>query len=206
MGKTVGSSQKLKVFLSLVVLVLIGSATWHVSHSKTANKPGKTTMATQQQTLKNPLAGWRTYTANSYAAASGISVKYPPGWKVNVGDMKAYAWEIVQTASPKVSINIREIYLSEETTPQQEWNNCLAKDACGSQTGSTTLSESTASINGLAAYTVKMQDIASTTYYVTIIKANVSNSNGRPFVEFAITNPSAENLKIFNEVTGSAHF
>jgi cytoskeletal protein RodZ len=200
------------ILLVVVVVVIIGVGGWAVykHNHKTANTTTSNSSSSKSsQTSTKPIdpyAGWKTYTDTGYSEASGITVKYPADWQVKVGGSNAFAWEIIQNASPNASVNVRDVYLTAATTPQQEWDNCPSADSCGPAPGSTKLEGNTTTVNGLASYNVKMQSSTGTIYYATVIKGNKTTSAGTVFVEFIVNSPDAATLTTYNQVIASANF
>ena len=166
-----------------------------------------TTTPTITPVATNPYAGWKTYTdsGTSLSPGSEISLKYPTDWQVNIGDSKAYAWEVVQKSNPSASINARYIYLSSSTTPQQEWENCGSADACGPAPGDKKISGTSSQINGLDAYNTVMQNTAGT-YYATVIKSNKPTSKETVFVELIFNGTNTNLVNIYKQVVASATF
>lgn len=204
-----------EVLVAIVIVVALALGGWLVWHNHQSNKVAdnktnvqtSTTSKTKTQTPPaDPYAGWQTYTDTGYSQASGITVKYPSDWQVKVGGSNAFAWEIVQTASSSVSINVRDVFLPSATTPQQEWDNCPSSDACGPAPGSTKLEGNTSTVNGLDSYNVKMQSSSGTIYYATVIKGNKTTSAGTVFVEFEVNSPDSATLSIYNQIVASAKF
>jgi uncharacterized protein YxeA len=199
--------------LVIIVVIAAGLYIWH--HSKQTKTAAKNSNVTHEQRSTtepqgqptNPYATWKTYTDSGYSAASDITIKYPADWQVKVGGSNAFAWEILQSAPPNVSVNVRDVFLSPSTTPQQEWESCPSADACGPAPGSSKIEGSTSSINGLDAYATKMQSSSGVTYYATVIKSNKPISNGEvAFVEFIVNNPDQPTLNIYNQIVDSATF
>src|SRR6266702_1942117 len=92
-----------------------------------------------QSTVTQSTQDWNTYNDTGYAAASGISIKYPPGWEINVPGVK----KVGNTKNPTAVINERVVFLPSSETPQEEWNTCatnVSADACGAAPGDKTLS------------------------------------------------------------------
>lgn len=149
-------------------------------------------------------ANWNSYTDAGYAAASGISLKYPPDWQINITDVK----KVGNTTNPTAVVNERVVYLPTAETAQAEWNTCAATtsaDACGAAAGDKTVSGSEITINGLDAYSATMQNSFST-YHVTVIRGNKSTADGIPYVELTTTTNDPAALTSFNAVMASATF
>lgn len=204
-AKKVRSDNKLIGLLILVIVVLLGFTGWYALHSK--NSTEKTLSAANKETSQikqNPYAGWKTYEDTGYASASGVTIKYPAGWKLEPGS-NAVAWELVQVAAPKAIISSRVIFLDSSQTPKQEWNNCPSADACGPSPDDSLVSESDLTIGQLAAYRVQEKRDAGT-YYTTVVKGSKAVADGTPFVEFTVNNPNAQTLSVYEQIVKTAHF
>jgi Tfp pilus assembly major pilin PilA len=171
--------------------------------TQTTNQPQNTTT---NQTHRDPYAGWKTFNDTGYGVATGISLKYPAGWQINISGVGKFG----ETSNPTGTINMRSTYYpsSSAVTPKEEWNTCavnVSADACGAAPGDTTVSGSASTINGLAAYTATMHNSYGT-YHVTVIRGNKSTSNGIPYVEFTISSNDPPVLSTFAAIMASAMF
>src|SRR6266566_6373100 len=124
----------------LVVAVLaVGGLVIYQHHkpssatNSAATSPTQTTTQPQsavtQSAQPNPSQGWNTYNDTGYAAASGISIKYPADWEISIPGVK----KIGNTRNPTAVINEREVFLPSSETPKEEWNTCavnVSADAC----------------------------------------------------------------------------
>src|SRR5258707_21440 len=92
-----------RALLLIVPVVAVLAATGLVVYQR-HNKPssasnsaatGQTQTTTQPQSAATQSAqattyqGWNTYNDTGYAAASGISIKYPSDWKIYIPDVKS---------------------------------------------------------------------------------------------------------------------
>jgi hypothetical protein len=201
----------IETLVVIAIITLVGFGGYFVWHNHQGKKTTNATKSQTSDTTKtkaptiDPYTNWKTYTDTGYSVASGIIVKYPSTWKVNIGDSKAFAWEIVEGAPPQTSINVRDTYLDNSQTAQQEWDNCSSADACGPSAGDTKLEGNTSTINGLDVYSVKMQN-SSGVYYATVAKSNKTTSKGTVFVEFLINNPSTSALDTYKQIIASVSF
>jgi hypothetical protein len=219
MKKAVSNSQGFGIVAALAILAItaiIALAGWAVyAHSHNTTHASVTTNTTSGQPTKttsttpaDPYAGWKTYLDTGYSQASGISIKYPSDWQVNVGNSKTFAWTLTHSATPQGSIHERSVHLSSSTTAEQEWTNCPSADACGPSPDDTKVDGSSSTINGLDSYAVKMQAPAPTgVYHATVIKSNHPSSDGTTtFVEFWLYSDDATLLKLYQQITGTATF
>ncbi len=157
-----------------------------------------------QSTVTQSTQDWNTYNDTGYAAASGISIKYPSDWQINIPHVK----KVGNTKNPTAVINERVVFLPSSETPQEEWNTCatnVSADACGAAPGDKTLSSKEFTINGLAAYAATMQG-SNGIYHVTVIRGNHSTSDGIPFVEFTTTTSDKAALSTYAAIIASATF
>jgi hypothetical protein len=205
--KTAQSKQtgfsRIEILLSVFLVTGIVAFGTVIANHQTSNQKVNITQSAAI-TPTSPVSNWGTYHDAGYAAASGISIKYPPEWKINIPGVKA----IGTTKNPTAVINERDIFLPSSETPKEEWNTCavnVSADACGAAPGDKTLSGSESTINGLAAYTATMQN-SDGTYHVTVIRGNQSTSNGTPFVEFTTTSNDPAALNAYAAIMASAMF
>jgi Tfp pilus assembly protein PilV len=207
------------VVLVLAVLAVIGIMAYQqhkpsvvknssvTSSNQTTTQPkSNTTNQPAQPTVQpDPYQGWNTYNDTGYAAASGISIKYPSDWQINITRVK----KIGNTKNPTAVINERVVFLPTSETPKEEWDTCatnVSADACGAAPGDKTLSNNESSINGLAVYTATMQN-SNYTYHVTVIRGSKSTSPaGRPYVEFTTIASDPAALKTYAAIIASATF
>jgi hypothetical protein len=198
----------------IVALAVTGLAVYQrqkPSSARTSAAANQTQTATQPQSTvtrsaqTNTSQGWNTYNDTGYAAASGISIKYPADWKINIPHVKA----IGNTTNPAAVINERVVFLPSSETPKEEWNTCgtnVSADACGAAPGDKVLSNKEFTINGLAAYTATMQNSYGT-YHITVIEGNKSTPPaGRPYVEFTTISSDPSALNTYDAIMASATF
>jgi Tfp pilus assembly protein PilV len=204
------------LLIVLVVVALAVSGFVVYQHHKSASTKSTATTSqsqtnTQQQTAATqstqptPYQGWITYNDTGYAAASGISIKYPSDWQIDITRVK----KIGNTNNPTAVINERVVFLPSSETPQEEWNTCatnVSADACGADPGDKTLNSNESTINGLAAYTATMQNSYGT-YHVTVIRGNKSTQPaGTPYVEFTTTASDPTALSTYAAIMASSTF
>ncbi len=210
-----GGFSAIEALIIIAVVAVVGAGGWLVwrhnyqskktattSGSTTTQKPVKQSVPVQ---TADPYADWKTYTDTGYSGASGVSVKYPTSWQVNVGKSKEFAWVIEQNSAPQTSIDVRISYLDTSKTAQEEWDNCPSADACGPAPGDTKLEANASPINGLDSYSVKMQN-SSGVYYVTVIKSNKASGNTTTFVEFLLYGDDASTLSTYRQIVASTTF
>jgi len=176
------------------------------SAATTQNQTTTQTKDTSTQSAQpDPYQGWNTYNDTGYAAASGISIKYPSDWQINITRVK----KIGNTKNPTAVINERVVFLPSSETPKEEWDTCatnVSADACGAAPGDKTLSSSESTVNGLAVYIATMQNSYGT-YHVSVIKGNKSTTPaGRPYVEFTTTSSDPTALSTYAAIMASATF
>ncbi len=202
------------VVLIVAALTVTGLVVYH-RHKPSSAKNSALTSQTQtttqlqdtatQSAPPDPYQGWNTYNDSGYAAASGINIKYPPDWEINIAGVK----KIGNTKNPTGVIHERVIYLPLSETPQEEWNTCatnISADACGAAPGDKTLSSKESTTNGLAVYTATMQNSYGT-YHVTVIRGNKPPPPaGTPFVEFTTTSSDPTALSTYAAIMASATF
>jgi hypothetical protein len=192
--------------LGVTGLVLYQRQTPSRAKNIAATSPSQTTTQPQSTVTQSATSqGWNTYNDTGYAAASGISIKYPPGWQINVNRVK----KVGNTNNPTAIINERVVFLPSSEAPKDEWNTCatnISADACGAAPGDKTLSSNESTINGLAAYTATMQNSYGT-YHVTVIRGNKSTPPaGTPYVEFTTTTSDPAALNSYAASMASATF
>lgn len=208
-----------RVVVSIAILVVMGFAAFGAviaSHLKINIKqsaattaqatPDATTAAASEVDATQQPSTWNTYNDTGYDVASGISIKLPPSWELNIPGVKA----VGNTANPSTIISERIIYYPSDTmvSPEDEWNTCAAivsAAACGAAPGSKTISGTATTINGLATYSATMQNSFGT-YHVTVIRGNEPTSNGIPFIEFTTTSSDPTVLSSFAAVMASAAY
>jgi hypothetical protein len=176
-----------------------------IAKNSAATSQTQTPTSQPQNTATQSTQGWNTYNDTGYAAASGISIKYPSDWQIHIPGVK----NVGNTASPTAVINERVVFLPSSETPQEEWNTCatnVSADACGAAPGDKTLSSNQSTINGLAAYSATMQNSYGT-YHVTVIRGTKSTSPaGTPYVEFTTTTSDPTALNTYAAIVASATF
>lgn len=185
------------IVLTLVIVGLLGVTAWHLWHNR---KPVKS----QTSYTSNNHVAWETYTDTNYAAASGISIKYPADWTIKSATNSS-AWQIVHDTVPASAISTRTIFLNNSISPKQEWEQCTEPAACGPGVNDQILASQELTINGLAAYDATLASPAGK-YYVTVLKSNKPSSDGTAFVEFIIHNPDSKTLLTYNQIVRSAKF
>lgn len=193
-------------YLALLVvaaLVGFGGYWYHKHHSKPV--PTHSASARLQTTKVDPYAGWKVFTDNASASASGISIKYPSGWRVNTTSSKTYAWSITKSDNTRNVITVRYVFQNSDKTAQQEWEACEGTDSCGGSSDDTTLSGSPSTINSLNAYTATIKNSLGT-YHVAIIKGNKPTFQGTPYVEFMTYASDQVALNTFSKIVDSATF
>jgi len=184
----------------IAAVLVIGVATFSIISTNQKLQTPNDLAVSQSATLTT----WNDYKDSGYAAASGISFKYPPDWKVNISGVKA----IGNTNNPTATINERTIFLPTSLAPKEEWNTCaamVAADACGAAPGDKTVTSNESVINGLAVYTATMQN-DSGIYHVTVVRGNNATPNGIPFVELTTTSSNPAALSTYTGIISSATF
>ncbi len=211
-GKKPGFSTGMVLFAVFIVVGLVTLGLENDGHQKASIKQSANAIAvaapvipaddaaTAQQT-----STWNTYNDTGYAASSGISVKYAPGWKFNVQGVKS----VGTTQNPTATINERVVYLPTAETPEEEWQTCASAtsaDACGAAPGDKTLNGSETTINGYSAYTASMQTGSGGIYYVTVIRGNKAATDGIPFAEFTTAASDSTTLNSYTQSMASVTF
>lgn len=210
-----GTVGVLSIILVVAVLVAICLVIYQrhnkPSSIKTSAATSQTQQTRQQQSTTNtqpqttPYQGWNAYNDTGYTASSGISIKYPAGWRIDIDHIKTLG----NTTNPTAAIGMRGVFLPTAETPKDEWNTCttnVSADACGAAPGDTTISSNESTINGYAAYTATMKNSSGKTYHVTVIRGNTATSDGIPFVEFTTTTSDQAALNTFAAIKASATF
>ena len=202
-----------EVLISVVVIAVIAGAGWLVyqNRTKSANTTSNSNQINNNQQANtkpqpDPYAGWKTFNNTGYAVATGISLKYPADWQINIPGVGKFG----TTSNPTGTINMRSTYYpaASAVTPQVEWETCAATfsaDACGAASGDTTVNGSESTINGLAAYTATMHNSYGI-YHVTVLRGNTPTSNGIPYVEFTIGSNDSSILSTFATIMASTTF
>lgn len=200
-----------EVLIIVVVITLLAGAGWLVYQNRTklthtAANSNRTNNHQQTNTKSHPdpYAGWQTFNDTGYGVATGIRLKYPADWQINIPGVGKFG----NTSNPTGTINMRSTYFpsSSSVTPKEEWDSCgtnHSADACGAAPGDTTVSGSASTINGLAAYSATMHNNYGT-YHVTVIRGNKPTSNGIPYVEFTIGSNDPSILNTFATIMASA--
>ena len=84
------------ILLAVLVVVALAVASLVIYQRHKPNKANNSAATSTAQTSSQPQStatqstqGWNTYNDTGYAAASGISIKYPSDWKINIPRVKA---------------------------------------------------------------------------------------------------------------------
>lgn len=203
----------IKIITVLIFIIGIGVGVYEIKYPNSnfsfIHLSRKTNNRSQ---ASNQYNGWKEY-ADAY---TGIDIKYPPDWQVNIGDTNSYPWEVVEKASPDVRINVRYAILDRGMTPEGEWNYCATIQklhlqgqiqTCGPAPGDKKLEGSSSSTDsGLKTYNLKMQN-TSGIYYASIIKCGKTKStpfNSEEFVELLLANTTNSAVDTLNKVVASA--
>ncbi len=180
----------------------------NANHQQTSSTSSGSAPNTPNHTADST-ATWVTYHDTGKTASTGITIKLPSDWEIVIPGDKSGMKPFGNTKNPVAVIGYRSIFLANSETPEQEWHTCatnVSADACGAAPGDKTVSGSTTTINGLAAYTATMQN-AYGTYHVAVIKSNKATSPaGTAYVEFTIHASDPSVLATFNKIMATATF
>jgi len=206
-----GKRARFSIIASLVVIAIIGtlamtSLALYQQNQTIAKQSSRHQLTTTEDSAQLAAAttNWNIYKDSGYAAASGISIKYPVDWNISIPGVKT----VGNNKQPTAIITERVIYLATAQSPKDEWNTCAATisaDACGAAPGDKTINSKESMTNGYATYSAKMQTSSGNTYHVTVIRGNPT-PDGIPFVEFTTTSTNQAALNTYADIMASATF
>jgi hypothetical protein len=203
----------IEAIVIVVVIAAAGLGGWYVYHREHKAKSSNVSTSSGSQGSKktitpppaDPYAGWKMYVDAGYASSTGISIKYPPTWKISVDGGPT----VGNSTDPVAEINLRSVELATPQTAEQEWTTCastISADACGAAPSDKVISGNSATVNGLDTYSATMEsDIG--TYYVTVVKGDRSTPPaGTPFDEFTVSSTNPSVLATFRKIMSTATF